>query len=146
MGLFIMVGGLVQVGVIENLGQRVTDAVGDRYFLAASVLLWGSALLSGIVDNIPYVAAISPLVQGLVESGGGTGEATALWWAVALGAGLGGNATAVGASANVVVLGIAARSGHPISFWQFTKYGLVVALVTWSRLPGPTLWLRHYAF
>ena len=145
MGLFIMVGGLVQVGVIENLGERVTDAVGDRYFLAASVLLWGSALLSGIVDNIPYVAAISPLVDGLVESGGGAGEATALWWALALGAGLGGNATAVGASANVVVLGIAARSGHPISFWQFTKYGLVVTLVT-VALAWPYLWLRHYAF
>ncbi len=145
MGLFIMVGGLVQVGVIENLGERMTDAVGDRYFLAASVLLWGSALLSGMVDNIPYVAAISPLVHGLVESGGSSGEATALWWALALGAGLGGNATAIGASANVVVLGIAARSGHAISFWQFTKYGLVVTIVT-VALAWPYLWLRHYAF
>ena len=145
MGLFIMVGALVEVGVIEELGERVTEAVGDNYFLAASVLLWGSAVLSGIVDNIPYVATMSPLVKDLVEGGGGSGEAHALWWALALGADLGGNATAVGASANVVMLGIAARNGHPISFWQFTKYGLVVAFVT-IAIAWPYLYLRYYAF
>ena len=144
-GLFIMVGALVEVGVIGDLGEAVTEAVGDQYFLAASVLLWGSALLSGIVDNIPYVATMSPLVQGLVESGGGAKESDALWWALALGADLGGNATAVGASANVVVLGIAARNGHPISFWQFTKYGLVVTVVT-IAIAWPYLYLRYYAF
>ena len=69
----------------------------------------------------------------------------ALWWALALGADLGGNATAVGASANVVVIGIAARNGHPISFWTFTKYGLVVAVTT-IALCWPYLWLRYYAF
>ena len=136
-GLFIMVGALVEVGVIADLGEAVTEAVGDQYFLAASVLLWGSALLSGIVDNIPYVATMSPLVQDLVEGGGGSSEANALWWALALGADLGGNATAVGASANVVVIGIAARNGHPISFWHFTS-------TAWSSpssrspSPGPT--------
>jgi Na+/H+ antiporter NhaD/arsenite permease-like protein len=145
MGLFVMVGALVEVGVIEKLGEQVTEAVGDDYFLAASVLLWGSALLSGIVDNIPYVATMTPLVQGLVDSGGGSTQANALWWALALGADLGGNATAVGASANVVVLGIAARNGHPISFWEFTKYGLVVAFVT-IALAWPYLYLRYYAF
>ena len=145
MGLFIMVGALVEVGVIERLGEAVTAAVGDRYFLASSVLLWGSALLSGIVDNIPYVASMTPLVQGLVDAGGGSPEANALWWALALGADLGGNATAVGASANVVVIGIAARNGYPISFWQFTKYGLVVAFVT-IAIAWPYLWLRYYAF
>ncbi|MBA2770352.1 MAG: ArsB/NhaD family transporter [Sporichthyaceae bacterium] len=145
MGLFIMVGALVEVGVIESLGEQVTEAVGDNYFLAASVLLWGSALLSGIVDNIPYVATVTPLVQGLVDSGGDSSQARALWWALALGADLGGNATAVGASANVVVLGIAARNGHPISFWQFTKYGLVVAVVT-IAIAWPYLYLRYYAF
>ena len=144
-GLFIMVGALVEVGVIADLGEAVTEAVGDQYFLAASVLLWGSALLSGIVDNIPYVATMSPLVQGLVDSGGGAKEADALWWALALGADLGGNATAVGASANVVVIGIAARNGHPISFWHFTKYGLVVAFVT-IAISWPYLYLRYYAF
>ncbi|MDQ3485168.1 MAG: SLC13 family permease, partial [Actinomycetota bacterium] len=145
MGLFIMVGALVEVGVIEAVGKVVTEQVGDRYFLAASVLLWGSALLSGIVDNIPYVATMSPLVDGLVESGGGSTQANALWWALALGADLGGNATAVGASANVVIIGIAARNGHPISFWHFTKYGLVVATVT-IAIAWPYLYLRYYAF
>jgi len=145
MGLFVMVGALVEVGVIEELGEQVTEAVGDDYFLAATVLLWGSALLSGIVDNIPYVATMTPLVQDLVDGGGGSTQANALWWALALGADLGGNATAVGASANVVVLGIAARNGHPISFWQFTRYGLVVAVVT-IAIAWPYLYLRYYAF
>jgi Na+/H+ antiporter NhaD/arsenite permease-like protein len=144
-GLFIMVGALVEVGVIADLGEAVTEAVGDQYVLAASVLLWGSALLSGIVDNIPYVATMSPLVQGLVEGGGASKESNALWWALALGADLGGNATAVGASANVVMIGIAARNGHPISFWHFTRYGLAVAFVT-IALSWPYLYLRYYAF
>ena len=145
MGLFVMVGALVEVGVIESLGEKVTEAVGDNYFLAATVLLGGSAVLSGIVDNIPYVATMTPLVQDLVASGNGAPEANALWWALALGADLGGNATAVGASANVVVLGIAARNGHPISFWEFTKYGIVVTVITIS-LALPYLYLRYYAF
>ncbi len=145
MGLFIMVGALVEVGIIADLGEAAADAVDDRYFLESSVLLWGSAVLSAIVDNIPYVATMTPLVQGLVDSGGGSDEANALWWALALGADLGGNGTAVGASANVVIIGIAARHGHPISFWNFTKYGLVVAFVT-VLLCWPYLWLRYYAF
>jgi Na+/H+ antiporter NhaD/arsenite permease-like protein len=70
-------------------------------------------------------------------------QAQSLWWALALGAGLGGNATAIGASANVVVLGIAARNGHPISFWQFTRYGLVVTAVT-VALCWPYLYLRYF--
>ncbi|MGZ4626785.1 MAG: ArsB/NhaD family transporter [Kineosporiaceae bacterium] len=145
MGLFVMVGALVQVGVVDRLGEAVTDAVGDRYLLAATVLLWGSALLSGVIDNIPYVATMTPLVQDLVNAGGGAPQAHALWWALALGADLGGNATAVGASANVVVIGIAARNGYPISFWEFTRYGAVVALMT-IAVAWPYLWLRYYAF
>jgi Na+/H+ antiporter NhaD/arsenite permease-like protein len=145
MGLFVMVGALVEVGVIERLGELATDAFGGNYFLAASVLLWGSAALSAIVDNIPYVATMSPLVEDLVAAGGDSPESTALWWALALGADLGGNATAVGASANVVVIGIAARNGHPISFWTFTRYGLVVAAAT-IAVSWPYLWLRYYAF
>ncbi len=143
MGLFIMVGALVEVGVVENVGEAVTDAVGTRYGLAATILLFGSAVLSGIIDNIPYVATMAPLVQGLVSSGGGAPEASALWWALAAGADLGGNATAVGASANVVIIGIAARNGHPISFWKFTKYGLVVTVVT-IAIAWVYVWLRYY--
>jgi len=142
-GLFIMVGSLVNVGVIEQLGEIATDAVGDNYLAAAIGLLFGSAVLSGLVDNIPYVATMSPLVGGLVAGSGGSPQGVALWWALALGADLGGNATAVGASANVVVTGIAARNGHPISFWTFTKYGIVVTAVT-VTLCLPYLWLRYY--
>jgi Na+/H+ antiporter NhaD/arsenite permease-like protein len=143
-GLFIMVGALVEAGVIERLGTTLTEAVGDRFLLASSAVLWASAGLSGIVDNIPYVATMAPIIGGLVESAGGTTQGDSLWWALALGADLGGNATAVGASANVVVIGIAARNDHPISFWQFTRYGLVVAFVTVAIAWG-YLWLRYFA-
>ena len=145
MGLFVMVGALVEVGVIESLARSATDAVGDRYFLASTLLLFGSGVFSGIVDNIPYVATMAPLVKDLVEAGHGASGTEAAWWSLALGADLGGNATAIGASANVVVLGIAARNGHAITFWQFTKYGLLVAVVTllvaWCYVA-----LRYFAF
>lgn len=143
MGLFVMVGALVEVGVMGDLGQAATGAVGDRPLLAASGLLWGSAFLSGLVDNIPYVATMAPLVHDLVGATTDPAHSQALWWALALGADLGGNATAIGASANVVVLGIAGRNGHAISFWEFTKYGLAVAAVTVS-LCAPYLWFRYY--
>jgi Na+/H+ antiporter NhaD/arsenite permease-like protein len=130
MGLFVMVGALVEVGVMDHIGTWLAEAVGDNYLVAGTGLIFGSAALSGIVDNIPYVATMTPIVKDLVDAGGGSPEATSLWWALALGADLGGNATAVGASANVVIIGIAARNGHPISFWRFTKYGLVVTAVT----------------
>jgi Na+/H+ antiporter NhaD/arsenite permease-like protein len=129
MGLFVMVGGLVETGVVSSLAEAATNAFGDNYLLLSSVVLFASGLLSGIVDNIPYVATVAPLVRDVVGAGHGSG-AQAVWWALALGADLGGNATAVGASANVVVVGIAARNGHHISFWRFTRYGAVVAAVT----------------
>ena len=130
MGLFVMVGALVEIGLIGDLAKSATSAIGDHYFAGSTVLIFASGILSGVVDNIPYVATMSPLVADLVNAGDGSAGANAAWWALALGADLGGNATAVGASANVVVLGIAARNGHPISFWGFTKYGIVVAAVT----------------
>ena len=145
MGLFVMVGALVEVGVMADIGDWLIDSVGDRYLLAGTGLVWGSALLSGIVDNIPYVATMAPIVNDLVAAGGGSQQANALWWALALGADLGGNATAVGASANVVIIGIAARNGHKISFWHFTKYGLVVTLVT-VGITWLYFWLRYFAF
>lgn len=139
-GLFIMVGGLVETGVIADVSQATADATDGRLGVATMVLLGGSAVLSAIVDNIPYVATMSPVVSDLVAAQGSGGHV--LWWALALGADLGGNATAIGASANVVALGIAAREGHPIGFWEFTKYGLVVTLVT-VALCVPYLWLRY---
>ena len=97
------------------------------------------------MDNIPYVATDDAAGAVLVDAGDGSGQAKALWWALALGADLGGNATAVGASANVVIIGIAARNGHPISFWKFTKYGALTAFVT-IAVAWAYLWLRYYAF
>ena len=130
-GLFVMVGALVNEGVIGDLADWVTDQVGDNHAVAALGMLIGSAVLSGVIDNIPYVATMSPLVFDLVGPGPGLPpQEQSLWWALALGADLGGNATAIGASANVVIVGIAKRNGHPISFWTFTRYGLVVTAVT----------------
>ncbi|MEO3792878.1 ArsB/NhaD family transporter [Nonomuraea sp. B10E15] len=141
-GLFVMVGALVETGVIGMVSEAAAQATGGRLALSAMVLLWGSAVLSAVVDNIPYVATMSPIVAELVQAAGGGESAQVLWWALAIGADLGGNATAVGAAANVVILGIAARNGTPISFWQFTKYGLVVTFVT-VALSTPYLWLRY---
>ena len=142
-GLFVMVGALVHVGVIGAIGEWMVETVGDDYLAAMTILLFGSAGLSAFIDNIPFVATVTPLVADLVEAGGDTVQATSLWWALALGADLGGNATAVGASANVVVIGIAARNGYPISFWYFTRYGLIVAAVS-VALCWPYLYLRYF--
>jgi len=146
MGLFVMVGGLIHTGVIESLSRAAANATEDRLLLTTMVLLWASAILSAIVDNIPYVATVSPIVADLVSAAeGGTTDPNVLWWSLALGADLGGNATAIGASANVVILGIAERNRHRISFWEFTKYGLVVAVIT-VALSVPYLYLRFFAF
>ncbi len=138
MGLFVMVGGLVKSGLIAEVGGALVRDLGEHRFIGATALLWLSGLLSAVVDNIPYVATMAPLVNDLVVAQHGQ----PLWWALALGADLGGNATAIGASANVVVLGIAARNKHPISFWGFTKYGLVVAAAT--LLVSWCYWLLRY--
>jgi len=143
-GLFVMVGALVSTGVVEEISRAAVDATEGRLFFASMVLLWGSAALSALVDNIPYVATMSPVVAEMVHADGDTSQSQVLWWALALGADLGGNATAVGASANVVVLGLAERAGKPITFWGFTKYGLVVTIVT-VALAVPYLWLRYFA-
>jgi Na+/H+ antiporter NhaD/arsenite permease-like protein len=142
-GLFVMVGALVNTGVIDTIATTAADAAEGRLLLASMVLLWASAALSAIVDNIPYVATMSPVVEEIVHNNSGGGRSRVLWWSLALGSDLGGNATAVGASANVVVLGLAERAGHRISFWQFTKYGLIVAAVT-VTISMPYLWLRYF--
>jgi anion transporter len=144
-GLFVMVGALVTTGVIDQVAQGAADAVEGKLWLTTMVLLWGSAVLSAIVDNIPYVATMSPVVAELVNADGTGEDSQVLWWSLALGADLGGNATAVGASANVVILGIAERAGRRITFWEFTKYGLIVTVVT-IALCVPYLWLRYFAF
>ncbi len=141
-GLFILVGGLVKTGAIDYLANGLVAATGDSVPRAMMLLLWGSAILSAVVDNIPYVATMTPVVEQLVGETGPFAGQTGLWWALLLGADLGGNATAIGASANVVVTGIAKRSGNPISFWEFTRYGSVVAVFTLA-IATPYLLLRY---
>ncbi|XVQ06829.1 ArsB/NhaD family transporter [Spirillospora sp. CA-255316] len=142
-GLFVMVGSLVEAGVIGDISEYAAEATEGRLGFATMLLLWASGGLSAIIDNIPYVATMSPIVADLVQNTGTTdGDPQVLWWALAFGADLGGNATAIGASANVVVLGIAARNGTPITFWTFTRYGLIVTFVT-IALTTPYLWLRY---
>ncbi|MBD0734925.1 ArsB/NhaD family transporter [Streptomyces sp. CBMA29] len=143
MGLFVMVAGLGHTGVISTFGDWVVGQVDGNFFGAATALLFGSAILGAFFDNIPYVASMAPVVEGLVAEAPDERTGQALWWAFALGADFGGNGTAVAASANVVAIGIAARSGHRISFWQFTRYGIIVTtmscLIAWLYV-----WLRYF--
>lgn len=143
MGLFIMVGALVETGVIGEFAEWLGDKTGGNLMLAAYAILFVSFILSGVVDNIPYVATMAPVVAALVANAP-AGEGDVLWWSLAIGADLGGNSTAVGASANVVVIGMAARYGSPISFWEFTKYGLAVVTVS-AIVSSAWLWVRYFA-
>jgi Na+/H+ antiporter NhaD/arsenite permease-like protein len=143
LGLFVMIGALVKAGVIDEVAKVAVEMTGGRLLFATMLLLVVSAMLSALIDNIPYVAAMTPLVTQLIEAAPDANQATVLWWALALGADLGGNATAVGAGANVVAIGLAGRSGHPISFWEFTKYGAVVAAVS-VAMCVPYLYLRYF--
>ncbi|MFJ6071878.1 SLC13 family permease [Streptomyces sp. NPDC093065] len=143
-GLFVMVGAMVRTGVIGDLGRTAAEAADGNLLGTAMALVFGSVVPSAVVDNIPFVASVSPIVSEIVDSSGGTAEAGMLWWAFALGADLGGNATIIASSANVVVVGIAEREGHHISFWQFSRYGLVVTAVT-VTLAAAYVWLRYFA-
>jgi Na+/H+ antiporter NhaD/arsenite permease-like protein len=143
-GLFVMIGALVKTGVISQMAEAAARATGGDPLTATMLILFFSALLSGVVDNIPYTAAMSPVVLQLTRGIPDPVQADALWWSLAIGADFGGNLTAIGASANVVVLGVAMRSGSPISFWEFTRKGAIVTGVT-IVLAAPYLWLRYFA-
>jgi Na+/H+ antiporter NhaD/arsenite permease-like protein len=142
-GLFIMVGGLVKTGVIDQLARTATDLTGGNALLTVMLILGVSAPVSGIIDNIPYVATMTPIVSELAANMTNLAHPDVLWWALALGADLGGNLTAVGASANVVMLGIARRADNPISFWEFTRKGAVVTAMS-IALAAIYLWLRYF--
>jgi Na+/H+ antiporter NhaD/arsenite permease-like protein len=143
MGLFIMVGALIKTGVVATLANAAASATGGSLLVASGLLLWVSGALSAIVDNIPYVATMAPVTSELVETIPDHHNPRVLWWSLALGADLGGNATAIGASANVVVLGLADRAGHRIRFLEFAKYGTLVAVVTMA-ISMLYLWLRYF--
>ncbi|MGH3641051.1 MAG: SLC13 family permease [Mycobacterium sp.] len=144
-GLFILVGALVKTGAIGTLARLAGEVTGGNALAATMLILFVSALLSGVIDNIPYVATMSPVVADLAAGIGDQAQAHALWWALTIGADFGGNLTAVGASANVVMIGIAAREGHPISFWEFTRKGAIVTALT-IGVSAPYLWLRYFVF
>jgi Na+/H+ antiporter NhaD/arsenite permease-like protein len=128
-GLFIMVGGLVGSGALAELSTFLKDLFAGNTQLAALSILSISAVLSGVIDNIPYVTAMSPVISDLSVGLVGRQEHV-LWWSLAFGADFGGNATIIGASANVVAIGLAAKAGIHISFWKFAKYGVLVTAVS----------------
>jgi Na+/H+ antiporter NhaD/arsenite permease-like protein len=129
-GIFIVIGALVKTGVIDTMADAVVEATGGNVAATLVVVLLASAVISALVDNIPYVVAMSPLVAELIAQTPALGANDGVWWSLALGADLGGNATAVGASANIVVIGLARQYGHPITFREFAKYGIPVALAS----------------
>jgi len=145
-GLFLVVGGAQEAGILRWLARRVPASAADHPLVTGMGTLWISGLLSGVVDNIPLTAAAIPVLRDLAaHHHAAPGAAEGLWWCLALGACLGGNATAVGASANVVVFGIAERSGCPISFRRFLLYGLPFTLLS-LVLCSIYVWLRYFLF
>ncbi|MGI8316027.1 ArsB/NhaD family transporter [Halobacillus mangrovi] len=128
MGLFMLVGGLETVGIIDELARGMVWVSGGDLPITSMVMLWSSGLLSGVVDNIPFVAAMIPVVQEL--QGYGMMNVDPVWWSLALGACLGGNGTLIGASANVVVAGLAASHNQPIPFLKFSLYGIPILIMS----------------
>lgn len=126
-GLFVIVGAMAETGVIEMLAHALIDATGGNVFVTMLVLLIGSAVISSFLDNIPFVATMIPILLAMESSGM---DVTPLWWAVSLGACLGGNGTLIGASANVVLSDISKKNGHEITFVQFLKIGFPIMLLT----------------
>jgi Na+/H+ antiporter NhaD/arsenite permease-like protein len=137
-GLFILVGAVVKTGIISDLATTVLAWTGGRTDLAALAVLWMSGFISAIVDNIPYTVTMVPLIQQLGQSV----DREPLIWALALGANLGGNATVVGASANVVVASMSEARGHPITFVQYLRYGVPATLAT-MVVATIDIWLRY---
>ena len=129
-GLFIAVRGLEQVGAIDQLAHWMLQLTKGDMTVTALTILWGSAIASAFVDNIPFVATMIPLVKSMAPAMGGEQAIMPLWWSLALGACLGGNGSLVGASANLVVAGFAERSGTPIRFIGFLKVGFPIMLLT----------------
>ena len=141
-GLFMMVGALEIDGVFNSLGQGMIHMTDGNFALTMMIILWGSAILSAVIDNIPLVISMIPLIQSIVPIfAGQMGIAGSeelitaqirepLFWALALGACLGGNGTLIGASANVVVCQIARKNRYPVTFWQFTRYGFPLMILS----------------
>ena len=125
-GLFIVVGGLVETGVIDMLANGLIDITGGDVMITIIVLVWASAIISSFLDNIPMVATLIPIIMAI----GNTGvDVMPYWWAISLGACIGGIGTLIGASANVVLAGISGKYGYPITFMEYTKIGFPLMIL-----------------
>jgi Na+/H+ antiporter NhaD/arsenite permease-like protein len=137
-GLFMLVAGVIEVGLIGAVADALIAITGGELAPASLLILWVSAILSGIIDNIPYTATMIPVVSELAAGH----ETDALWWSLAIGADFGGNATVIGASANVILASMAEREGHPVKFGTFLRYGLPVTLGC-MLVSTLYVWLRY---
>ena len=126
-GLFIVVGGIKKVGIITMLANGLIAVTGGNVMLTMLIILWVSAIVSSFLDNIPFVATLIPLILSMQSHGM---DVTPIWWALSLGACLGGNGTLIGASANVVLSGISKNNGHPITFGQYFKIGFPMMILS----------------
>ena len=128
-GLFIIIGGVEASGGIKLMAEWIINVTQGSQELASMLILWASGIISGIIDNIPYTATMSPMLVE-IEKTFGSEYTVPLWWCLSLGACLGGNMTMIGAAANVIVSENAAKEGHPIGFIQFMKYGIVTVIIS----------------
>jgi len=142
-GLFMIVEGLVATGFIDLLANSVTTLTGGNAKYTSLVILWLSGIFSAIIDNVPFVAAMIPMLEKLGASMPDPSQVHPLWWSLALGTCLGGNGTLIGASANIVAVGIANRNGFKISFKDYTRIGAVFTLNS-IILSTLYIWLRYY--
>ena len=153
-GMFMMIAGLEANGVISWIGHALIKAAGHDLFMICLIILWGSAVFSSIFDNIPFVIVMIPLIEQIAEHFSGPvvlgaasqvqgNTAQPLWWALALGACLGGNGTIIGASANIVMSRISERNKHPVSFFAFFRYGFPFMVQT-MIIATVYLWLRYF--
>ena len=128
-GLFIIIGGLEASGGIKLMAQWIIDVTQGSQSATSMIILWASGIISGIIDNIPYTATMSPMLVAIEEQMGNA-YTYPLWWALSLGACLGGNMTIIGAAANVIVSEYANSKGYPISFLGFMKYGVLIVAIS----------------
>ena len=142
-GLFIIVHGVDVSGLLALLASKLVAATGGDLATTGYVILWGSAFLSAIIDNIPFVATMIPLIKNMAASYGGADKIEPLWWSLSLGACLGGNGTLIGASANLTVAGIAERNGIPFRFLTYTMYAFPMMLVS-IGISHVYLWWRYF--
>jgi Na+/H+ antiporter NhaD/arsenite permease-like protein len=142
-GLFIVVHAVDASGLLKLLADKLVKATGGNLRNTAFAILWASAILSAIVDNIPFVATMIPLIKEMAPSFGGPEAIYPLWWCLSLGACLGGNGTLIGASANLTVAGIAERNGVSFRFLTYTKHAFPLMLVS-VAISHVYIWLRYF--